>query len=87
VNIIYTMHALERIRQRGINKNLVLKCLSESDKDEELENVRRCIKKINDKLIVVIYRKEDNNFIIITAYITTKVHKYFDKISRSFFSL
>ncbi len=76
MNIIYTMHALERIRQRGIDKNLVLKCLSEPDKDEELENVRRCIKKINDKLIVVIYRKEDNDFIIITAYITTKVHKY-----------
>lgn len=61
---------------REIDKNLVLKCLSEPDKDEELENVRRCIKKINDKLIIVIYRKEDNDFIIITAYITTKVHKH-----------
>ncbi len=76
MNIIYTMHALERLRQRRIDKNLVLECLSEPDKDEELENVHRCIKKINDKLIVVIYRKENNDFIIITTYITTKIHKY-----------
>ena len=76
MNIIYTMHALERIRQRGINKNLVLKCLNEPDKDEELKDIHRCVKKLNDKLIVVIYRVENNDFIIITAYITTKVHKY-----------
>ncbi len=75
MNIIYTLHALERIRQRGISRKLVELCLQNPDRDEELVETNRCVKKINDRVIVVIYKKEDENFIIITAYLSSKLRK------------
>ncbi|HHC19454.1 MAG: DUF4258 domain-containing protein [Thermoprotei archaeon] len=58
MNIIYTFHALERMRQRGISKELVELRLQSPDKREELEGVYRCVKKINNKVVVVVYRQE-----------------------------
>ena len=76
MNIIYTFHALERMRQRGISKELVELCLKNPDKREELEGVYRCVKKINNKVVVVIYRQESGMIIVITTYLSSKLHKY-----------
>ncbi|MCD6428441.1 MAG: DUF4258 domain-containing protein [Desulfurococcales archaeon] len=45
MRIIYGLHALERMRQRGISKELVILCIQNPDKSEELKGVYRCIKK------------------------------------------
>lgn len=76
MKIHYTLHALERMRQRGIEKSLVEQCLDKPDKDEEVEGIHRCVKKINEKVLVVIYKCTGDTLIVITAYITSKVYKY-----------
>jgi len=73
------LHALERIRQRGIDRELIRLCIQSPDRDEEIEGIRRCVKKINDKVIIVAYRKENDSFIVITAYMSSKLHKYLEK--------
>jgi len=76
VRIIYSLHALERMRQRGIDKKLVTLCIQDSDKSEEIEGVYRCIKKIDNKVIITIYKQENDKFIVITAYLSSRLHKY-----------
>jgi hypothetical protein len=76
VKIRYTLHALERMRQRGIEKNLVEQCLDNPDKDEDIEGARRCIKRIGNRALVVVYKSVNNTLMVITAYIMSKVHKY-----------
>jgi len=78
VKIVYTLHALERIRQRGIDRELIILCIQNPDKSERLENIYRCVKKVNDKVIVVFYDKKDDKIIVITAYLSSKIHKYLD---------
>ena len=46
MKIIYSLHALERMRQRGISKELIVLCIQDLDKSEELEGVCRCIKRL-----------------------------------------
>jgi len=76
VKIVYSLHSLERLRQRGIGKELVVLCIQNPDKSEALEGVYRCVKKINDKVIIVIYKRENDRFIVITAYLSSKLYKY-----------
>ncbi len=76
MRIVFSLHALERMRQRGIGKELVVLCIQNPDRSEELEGVCRCVKKINNKVIIVIYRRENGKFIVVTAYLSSKLHKY-----------
>lgn len=76
MKIVYSLHALERIRQRGIDKKLIVLCIQKPDKSEELEEAYRSIKKIDNKVVVVIYRRENNKVVVITAYISSKLDKY-----------
>ena len=55
------------------------KSLENPDKISSMEeNVYRCIKKIDGRVLVVIYNKTINNnsILIITAFISTKIRKY-----------
>ncbi|MCE4606782.1 MAG: DUF4258 domain-containing protein [Desulfurococcales archaeon] len=75
MKIRYTLHAIERIRQRGISREQIEACLNNPDKtvkDEEF----KCVKKLNDKAVIVVYRMETDAIIVITAYRTSKLHKY-----------
>lgn len=57
MRIRYTLHALERVRQRKIDRSLVEDCLMHPDKiisGNDVYRVHRCVKRINDKVIVVI---------------------------------
>ena len=83
MNIHYTLHALERMRQRGIERSLVEKCLKNPDKEEGLgDDVYKCVKRINRKVIIVIYKviykRAGDAAVIITAYISSKIHKYLE---------
>ena len=78
MSIIFTLHALERIRQRGIDKELVRLCIQNPDREEENEGIHKCIKRVNNMVIIAIYRKENDNAIVITAYLSSKLHKYLE---------
>ena len=65
------------MKQRTIDKVLVEECLENPDKTILLrENTHRCIKKINDRVLVVIYKINNDTILIITAFTPTKTHKY-----------
>lgn len=65
------------MRQRGFSANLIKECLLKPDKVLKLNNVRKAIKKLNGKVLVVVYRAlNDNEALIITTYATSRVNKY-----------
>jgi hypothetical protein len=64
------------MRQRSIERSLVEQCLGNPDKDEEVEGVRRCVKRVGNRVLVVIYRSVNDTLVVITAFITSKVNKY-----------
>ncbi len=75
MRIRYTLHALERIKQREIEREQIIECLQEPDKVMEKNNIFQCVKKINKKLLIVVYKKNDD-ILIITAFKTKKIKKY-----------
>jgi len=64
------------MKKRGISKSEVLSCIRFPDKIEKLNDLMRSIKKINEKVLVVIHRVENKNIIIITLYRSSKTSKY-----------
>lgn len=72
----YTFHALERMKRRGISREEVEACITNPDKIIENEEFK-CVKKLNNKLLIVVYRIEAGTITVITAYHTSKLHKYF----------
>ncbi len=77
MKIRYTFHALERIKQRAIDKELIEESLGNPDKTTLLkENIYRCIKKIDGRVLVVIYKIDNDTILVITAFTCTKTHKY-----------
>jgi len=62
--IIYTVHALKRMRERGITKEEVTTCLRSPDKELTMNSEKKAIKRLNNKAIVI------------TTYVTSKIYKY-----------
>jgi len=71
----YTFHAMERMRQRDISREEVEACLDDLDRIIEDEEYK-CVKKLNDKALIVVYRMEADAITVITAYYTSKLYKY-----------
>lgn len=76
MTIIFTLHALERIKHRRISRNEVITCITNPDKIERTEEIIRAIRKINHQVLVAYYRLEDENIIIITAYKSSRLNRY-----------
>jgi hypothetical protein len=76
LKIIYTLHALERLRQRGITREQVEECLQEPDKLEEMEDLYRCIKRLNNRVLVAIYKEFRDRIMVITVFKSSKIKKY-----------
>ena len=75
MKIRYTLHVLERVRQRGISREEVESCLRSPGRIVR-GRVSRCVKRLNNKALVVIFRVENDAIIVITAYRTSKLQKY-----------
>jgi len=57
--------------------DLIKKCLLNPDKILKLNNTRKTVKKLNNKVLVVVYKTlNDNEVLVITAYATSRVSKY-----------
>jgi len=71
--IIFTNHALLKLKQRGISKALVKETLKSPDYKIPSYSGRIIIYKKFDKLYLkVIYKIEGGNIVIITQYLTSK---------------
>ncbi len=66
--IIFIQHALDRLEERGISKELVIEIIRNPDK-VDLENERRKIA----------HDDEDKSIVVISAYSTSKIQKYLGK--------
>ncbi len=71
----FTLHAVQRMIERGISRDMVERCLDNPDKRIQNEELR-AVKKINEKVLVVIYRVEKGDRLVITAFISSKISKY-----------
>jgi len=76
--ISFTKHALERMRIRGITKEELIDTINNPEKElnDSFGNV--IAHKVKKKyLLRVFYYNEENSKIVITAYKTSKIDKYF----------
>lgn len=78
--VIFIPHALDRLKERGISKELVIEIIRTPD-NVDIESERRKIaqKLIKGKLLRVVYDDEEESIVVISAYGTSKVHKYLRK--------
>ena len=69
----YTKHASQKLKERNIDKIDIKKALENPDKSVSNINGTKIVHKINNKkLLRVIYRDDENSYLIITAYYTSK---------------
>jgi len=78
LKIHYTLHAIERMGQRGISREEVETRLNNPDRIIE-DKESKCVKRLNGKVPIVAYRVEAKAITVITvitAYRASKLHKY-----------
>ena len=69
--LIFTQHALSKLKQRGIPKVFVAATLRNPDvKSKGYSNRKVAYKKFGKFYLKVIFRSEDNDAIVITQYWT-----------------
>lgn len=72
--IIFTQHALLKLQQRNIKKNLVIKTLNEPDTTFATYGDRvASFKKFGKLYLKVIFRKEGRNIVVITQHWVEKI--------------
>jgi len=76
-NIVFIQHALERLEERGISAEMVEEVIRDQNNAGYGDKGRQIAQKLIDKkLLRVIYDEEDYRFVVISAYVTSKVEKY-----------
>ncbi len=78
--IVFTRHALERMKQRGITESEVQAVLSDASAvDSPNGQANRVIqKRFNKHVLRVHFRVTNDDRLVVTAYRTSKVKKYVD---------
>ena len=86
MKVKFSLHALARMRERGLKENNVINAINFPDKVENSTIVKNrfLIKKIyylqkqeKDHLLMIICEKEDAVIKVITIIDTSKINKYF----------
>ena len=54
----------------------MISCIENPDRTLKLNGILRAIKREDDKVLVAIYRKSNDDIVVITAYRSTKRGKY-----------
>lgn len=71
------MHALERLKQKGISRDDVPHVIEDYSTHETDRFSHRITQMVdNGKLLRVFYVEREGNIVVITAYRTSKVRKY-----------
>ena len=74
--IVFSSHAIKRLSERGLNKQMVLDTLSSPDKRYVKEGLDNAVKLFGNKALVVVFRKTGDVYFIITVIFTSKIRKY-----------
>jgi hypothetical protein len=74
--VIFTRHAIDRLRGRGISEEIVKEVLTDPDRIDLGDERPVAQKLVNGKLIRVIYEEERDAIVVVSAYRTSKVAKY-----------
>jgi hypothetical protein len=61
---------IKKVKRKKILQNTIKECIENPLKIISEDNIKRVIKKLNDKLLIVVYKIENEIFIVITAYTT-----------------
>lgn len=86
MKIKFSSHALERIKERQIDKKIIFEAITSPDKIEtsSIESNRFLIKKIyfsvehkRDHLLIIVCEKEEDVLKVITIIDTSKISKHF----------
>ena len=80
-SISFSDHALFQMSERGISKQVVLRCLSAPEKITQQRLYRYRAMKILEKgkkdyLLVVVYDLREKQIEVVTVLITSKIQKY-----------
>ncbi|HIH73204.1 MAG: Uncharacterized protein XD43_0977 [Thermococcales archaeon 44_46] len=77
MKIVFIPHALERMKERKISKELVIETITSPDEVYIGYFGRKVAqKRLNGKLIRVVYEESKDEVVVITVYITSKLTKY-----------
>jgi len=72
-DVIFTKHAEEMIAQREISKETITSTIKEQkDIIPTRGNSKIAHGAVEDKLLRIVFREEESQYVIITAYITDK---------------
>ena len=75
--IKFTRHALQQMQNRRIKKDEVIKTINDPEKLAKNSGNNLIVQRMFEgKFLLVFYRVEEEDKIIITAYKTTKLEKY-----------
>ncbi len=70
--IVFTRHALERMKQRNITKEEVLAAIRESGAKQDGLGHLVAQREVDARLLRVFYVERDETLVVITAYKTSK---------------
>ncbi|MBI4120596.1 MAG: DUF4258 domain-containing protein [Parcubacteria group bacterium] len=68
LKIVFTKHALEKLQQRNIPKNLVAKTVFLPQKIVAAPDKFHAFRKFGKKYLKVVFAKSENNIVVITQY-------------------
>ncbi len=68
MNVIFTIHAEQRAKERNITKEEIIDCLYNPYKLQKIENKHYCQKITPRGVIEIVFERKENNLIVITAY-------------------
>ncbi len=72
--VIFTHHALLKLKQRGIKKDSVTQTLHKPDHVSPSHNQRSIVfKKIGSMYLKVVFRKEEEDIVVITQHWVKKI--------------
>ena len=76
--IILSNHVRKRIEERHLDEQLVRKCLTDADLILESKDSEKIgVMKLNGRVLVVVFKKTDDVFFVITAFQSSKITHYF----------
>jgi len=77
MKIVFIPHAIDRMKKRGITKEMVLETIKNPEKVVEGYKNRKVAQRMfGNMLLRVIYEEREDCLEIITVYLTSKVDKY-----------
>jgi hypothetical protein len=70
MEIEFSQHAFDELKNRGIKKRLVIDVLTKPDEIQDSYRGRRLYRKsYSQDMLEVVVKEEDNKLVVITAYI------------------